>query len=162
MNEQETTDKRRVKRILVIDDDRTVRQLIRMLLERDGCTVWTAGSGEEGLHILNQCEPTTIIPVVLTDISLPGMDGLTLCRKLKKKEPLKVLIAITGFTDCFSIMECRDAGFDDYLVKPFDKAALSAAVESAFKKFFYWERMLYYDKSNKAWNPKRSGGIRFF
>ena len=90
------------------------------------------------------------------------MDGLTLCRKLRKKEPLKVYIAVTGYTDMFSIMECRDAGFDDYLVKPFEKAALSATIENAFKRFFYWERMLYFDKSNRPWHTKRSGGIRLF
>ena len=153
---------KRIKRILVVDDDRTVRQLIRMLLERDGCTVWTAGSGEEALKVLNECEPDIVIPVIVTDISLPGMDGLTLCRKIKKREPLKIVIAVTGFTDTFSIVECRDAGFDDYMVKPFEKSTLSATVENAFKRFFYWERMLTYDKSNRPWSSKRSRGLRLF
>jgi CheY-like chemotaxis protein len=159
---EKTEEKRRVKRVLIVDDNRIVRQLIRTFLERDGCTVWSAGSGEEALGILSTCEPETIIPVVISDISLPGMDGLTLCRKLRKKEPLKILIAVTGYTDCFSIAECRDAGFDDYLTKPFTQQVLKASVQNAFKRFFYWERMLYFDKSHRPWLKKRSGGFRLF
>lgn len=157
-----TDEKKRVRRVLVVDDDRTVRQLFRVYLERMGCTVWTAGSGEEAIKILDDCEPDVIIPVVVLDISLPGMDGLTLCRKIKKKEPLKILIAVTGFADCFSIVECRDAGFDDYMVKPVEYKNFAAMIDNAFKRFFYWERMLYYDKSNRPWSPKRSGRLRLF
>jgi CheY-like chemotaxis protein len=151
---------KRVKRVLIVDDNRDVRQILRQFLERDGCVVWSAGSGEEAIGILRRCEPEVVIPVVVSDISLPGMDGLTLCRKLKKKEPLKIMIAVTGRADCFSIAECRDAGFDDYMAKPIDKAMFSAMIENAFKRFFYWERMLYYDKSNRSWNKERRGGFR--
>lgn len=150
---------KRIKRVLIIDDNRDVRTLLRNILEYDGCTVWSAGSGEEAFGILNSCEPETILPVVLSDIALPGMDGLTLGRKLRVHEPLKLLIAITGYTDCFSLVECRDAGFDDYIVKPFDKAVVTASVQNAFKRFFYWERMLNYDKSHRPWRKKRSGWL---
>ena len=126
------------KRALIVDDDETIRDLLKILLEKEDIKSYTASSAEEALAIIAKCKSAPI-QVLLTDLSLPGMDGLSLCRKLKRMEPLIVTIAITGYSDLFTLVECREAGFDDYLIKPVSQSVLKAALLSSFKRARYWE-----------------------
>jgi len=144
------------KRVLVVDDDSQIRTLLSSLLERESIQVYTAASAEEALGIIRKCGQQHI-QVLLTDISLPGMDGLTLCRKLRRIEPLIVTIAITGYTDLFSLLECREAGFDDYLIKPVSASVLRAALVSSFKRARYWGTIAERDIASR--HKSRPNGI---
>lgn len=80
----------------------------------------------------------TKIRIVLTDLRLPGMDGLSLCRKLRRKDPLLVMIAMTGYPSFFSLLECREAGFDDYFVKPLRLNVVLEVLQRSIKQVNRW------------------------
>ena len=79
-------------KILVIDDEASTRDLLKMSLESDGYTVFMAENGPKGLEIFARENP----PVVLTDIKMPGMDGIEVLRRVKEKSPDTEVIVITG------------------------------------------------------------------
>ena len=68
------------------------------------------------------------------------MDGLELCRKIKKEIPMAVLYAMTGYPSSFDLSNCREAGFDDYFYKPVKLSLLLKAAEDAFNKLGRWEQ----------------------
>jgi len=143
------------KTALVVDDDQQTRELLVHVLQKDGIHAYQAGSAEEALNILKQCFD---IQVLLTDLSLPGMDGASLCRRIRRTQPLTVAIAMTGYADLFTICECREAGFDDYFNKPVSMSVVRAAMMSAFKRARYWDMVAkgsYYERSKKT--PNGSG-----
>ena len=124
------------KKILVVDDEPIIRDLFDQSLSADGYTVRLAEGGEEALGILKQ-EP---ISVIFLDLKLFGMNGIELCRQIRANHPLAVINAITGWAALFEIEECREAGFDDYFVKPVDMALISRAVAHAFDKLERWQK----------------------
>lgn len=146
------------KRVLIVDDDPIVRQMLATLIEKEQIMTYLAESAEEALSLLSRCEKDHI-QVVLIDLSLPGMDGMTLCRKLRRLEPLMVRIALTGFSDLFTLVECREAGFDDYLNKPIAFAVLRAALVSAFKRARYWEALARRDVAGRDEKRPNGSGI---
>jgi len=151
-------DESAVKRVLIVDDDEQVRSLLSTVLRKDGIQTFEADCAEEALGILKRCKDQNI-SVLIIDLSLPGMDGASLCRRMRRTEPLKVTIAMTGYTDLFTICECREAGFDDYFGKPISVPVVRAAMLSAFKRARYWEtiaRSSYLERSKKK-TPNGSG-----
>jgi len=68
------------------------------------------------------------------------MNGIELCRQIKKDKPVSIIYAITGWTGLFEVEECREAGFDDYFTKPFQLDVLFKAVDDAFEKLDRWKR----------------------
>ncbi len=113
-------------RILVVDDNPTNLKLVCEVLEFEGYEILKANDAEEALQIIKQRPPK----LVLMDIALPGMDGLTLTRKLKAEEKTKdlVIIALTAFAMKGDEQTARDAGCDDYITKPIDTHGLPALV----------------------------------
>ena len=113
-------------RILVVDDNPTNLKLVSDVLECEGYEILKAVDAEEAERIVNQYRPE----LVLIDIALPGMDGLTLTRKLKAAEKTKdtVIVALTAFAMKGDEQKARDAGCDGYLTKPIDTRALPALV----------------------------------
>lgn len=113
-------------RILVVDDNPTNLKLVSDVLECEGYEILKAIDAEEAERIVNQDRPE----LVLIDIALPGMDGLTLTRKLKAAEKTKdmVIVALTAFAMKGDEQKARDAGCDGYLTKPIDTRALPALV----------------------------------
>jgi two-component system, cell cycle response regulator len=113
-------------RILVVDDNPTNLKLVSDVLECEGYEILKAVDAEEAERIVNQYRPE----LVLIDIALPGMDGLTLTRKLKAAEKTKdlVIVALTAFAMKGDEQRARDAGCDGYLTKPIDTRALPALV----------------------------------
>lgn len=113
-------------RALVVDDSRTARMLIRSLLRAQGVTVEQAGNGQEALDILNSKENE--IDLVITDLEMPIMDGLSLCAKIRSNplwENLPVVF-ISSVTQKSRVLEMFRAGATDYLNKPFVKEELLA------------------------------------
>lgn len=126
-------------RILVVDDNPTNLKLVSDVLECEGYEIFKAADAEEAQLVIEQHQPK----LVLIDIALPGMDGLTLTRKLKAEEKTKdlVIVALTAFAMIGDEQKARDAGCDGYITKPINTRVLPSLVagylprlEPKFKK----------------------------
>ncbi len=123
------------KKILVVDDEKMIRNMLEKALTREGYDVVCSGSGEDALEILKK----ETINVMFLDLKLPGMNGLELCRKIRAKYPLSVLYAITGYVLLFELSDSREAGFEDYFTKPVDLKTIFRAAAEAFEKVERWK-----------------------
>lgn len=103
----------RVK-ILIVDDEPVVRQAFSRILSGERCTVVTAENGAAAL----QCLEHEAFDLVLLDLRMPGMDGLTLLRLLKQRWPEVEVVVVTGFAALESVKESVALGAFDYLAKP--------------------------------------------
>ena len=121
---------------MIVDDEVSIRDLFLSAFSEAGYSVHLAENGEQALHILKQQE----IDLIFLDLKLFGMNGIELCRQIKKDKPVSIIYAITGWTGLFEVEECREAGFDDYFTKPFQLDVLFRAVEDAFEKLDRWKR----------------------
>lgn len=103
--------------VLVVDDDEEFRRLVRLTLEFAGLEVWEARDGFDALDMLRDRQPS----LVLLDVMMPRMDGLTLCRTLRADPNLAHLpvVMISGKTDPRSIDQGLASGVDEYITKPF-------------------------------------------
>jgi two-component system, cell cycle response regulator DivK len=108
--------------ILIVDDNAINLKLARVLLTREGYVVRVASNAEEALRLLDNWTPR----VILTDIQLPGMDGLELTRRLKSDPARRaiVIIALTAYAMKGDREKVLAAGCDDYVAKPIDTDAL--------------------------------------
>ena len=122
-------------RILVVDDDVSVRDLFQTAFTDAGYEVVLAEGGEEALDILQKQD----INVIFLDLKLFGMNGIELCRQIRKSKPVSLIYAMTGWSALYEIEECREAGFDDFFAKPFTYETLSRALEEAFEKIDRWQ-----------------------
>lgn len=123
------------KRILIVDDEESIRMLFDSALSQKGYQVITAQSGEEALEILDKMS----IFVMFLDLNLPGMNGIELCRKVMKITPITIAFAITGYASHFELSDCKEAGFEDYFSKPVPLKDILLAVENAFNKLQRWK-----------------------
>ena len=117
-------------RILVVDDDKAVRDSLRRALVLEGYQVELAADGAEALKSLTQASPDAVI----LDLGLPDIDGLEVCRRLRSlgdRTPVLILTARDAVNDR---VEGLDAGADDYLVKPFDLAELFARLRALLRR----------------------------
>lgn len=115
-----------MKRILLIDDDPSVRRVIRRLLESDGYQVLDAADGEIGLEMYRQ-EP---VDLVITDVVMPNVYGLEVIRQLRRESSEVRIIAITGYAPS-RLTLARELGADLTLTKPVEMADLLKAVQKA-------------------------------
>lgn len=113
--------------ILVVDDNPTNLKLVSDVLEFDGYRILKAADAEAAQEIIKTTRPD----LILMDIALPGMDGLTLTRQLKADVQTRqiVIVALTAFAMKGDDLKAREAGCDGYITKPFDTRTLSSAVE---------------------------------
>lgn len=126
------------QQILVVDDERTIREVVRRYLELEGFSVTEAETGPQALDILHQMEPDLII----LDIMLPGIDGLAITRKLRNPADFAQLSAsgdipiifLTARTDEVDRITGFDVGGDDYIVKPFSPRELVARVKAVLRR----------------------------
>lgn len=77
--------------------------------------------------------------MIFLDLNLPGMDGMEFCKKIRRENHVGLIYAITGFVDLYSLIVCRNAGFDDFFAKPFSLEAILKAAEDAFEKLERWK-----------------------
>ncbi len=124
------------KRILVVDDEKQIRDMYSQAFTRAGYKVTTAESAEEALEIVRK----TAFFVLFLDLNLPGMNGVELCRQIRNQYPMAIPLAVTGFASLFELTDCRDAGFEDYFAKPASLSDLLEAAEHAFKKLARWKK----------------------
>ena len=124
------------KKILVVDDEELIRDMLTQAFEQAGYKVRSAESAEDALEILKDEK----FWVMFLDLNLPGMNGLELCRKIRRDYPLAIVHAVTGYVSLFELSDCRAAGFEDYFSKPVNLENLFKAAENAFEKLDRWER----------------------
>ena len=111
------------EKILVVDDDTNICELLRLYLTKEGYQVTTANDGEEGLDKFNQVKPD----MVLLDVMMPKMDGLEVCRRIRKLGNTPVMM-LTAKGETFDKVLGLELGADDYMVKPFDTKELLARI----------------------------------
>jgi DNA-binding response OmpR family regulator len=117
-------------RILLIEDDATMRLGLSDMLRAEEYTVREAADGQMGLEMA-VAEP---FDAILLDVMLPGMDGLALCRELRTRGIRTPVLMLTARAWVAQRVEGLDAGADDYLVKPFDRAELLARLRALLRR----------------------------
>ena len=122
-------------KILVVDDEEVIRELLKKIFVQAGYNIYLAESADKALEILKN----ESIMVMFLDLDLAGMNGIELCRKLRKDNYIGIIYALTGYTDLFSLMECRMVGFDDFSAKPESVELLQEAVRDGFTKLERWK-----------------------
>jgi len=123
-------------RVLVVDDEKQIRDLYSLAFTRAGYGVTTAETAEEALELCKR-DPFWVL---FLDLNLPGMNGVDLCREIRKQYPMAIPYAVTGYASLFELTDCRDAGFEDYFTKPASFSELLEAADHAFKKMKRWKK----------------------
>lgn len=121
-------------RILLVDDEKSIREMLSQVLTEEGHEVTAVGSGEEALELFLK-EP---FPLVITDIRMEGMDGIDLLTKIKETNPDTQVVMITSYASMESVIMALRAGAYDYLIKPFEDLDLvTAAAARAIEKIAF-------------------------
>jgi len=118
-------------KILIIEDDSRVAELIQRGLEEQGFETTLAYDGLSGKKLASQND----FDLIITDIILPKMDGIDLCKEIKQRQPDLPIIMLTALGTTDDKVEGFDAGADDYLVKPFEMRELLARIRALLKRF---------------------------
>jgi DNA-binding response OmpR family regulator len=116
-------------RVLVVDDDLTVRDVVRRYLELAGHQVSLADNGEDALRLIAEHEPD----LVVLDLMLPGMDGLEVCRRLRQNSAVPVVM-LTALGEEENRIAGLQLGADDYVTKPFSPRELALRVASVLRR----------------------------
>lgn len=117
-------------KILVVDDEKEIADLVEIYLVSDGYEVFKAASAEEGLAILERED----IKLVLLDIMMPGMDGLEMCKKIREDNNIPIIMLSAKSADLDKILGLG-TGADDYVTKPFNPLELTARVKSQLRRY---------------------------
>ncbi|WP_457552769.1 response regulator [Desulfobacula sp.] len=148
------TDQDREKfKILVVDDEKIVRESTSEWLKEEGFFVTTADSGQKALELMDE----TLFNMMLTDIKMPGMDGVELLAKAKLKNQDLCVIMMTAYAAVDSAVDAMKQGALDYLTKPFDPDVLIALVTKIYQEFEILEA-----RTEKVDALILSGGTQFF
>jgi signal transduction histidine kinase len=115
------------QKILLVDDEEGIRKVLGISLSDSGYQVFTAKSGEEALQIFKEQAP----PIVMTDIKMPGMDGIELLQKMKEENPDVEVIMITGHGDMELAIQSLKHEATDFITKPINDDALEIALKRA-------------------------------
>ena len=115
------------EKILLVDDEEGIRKVLGISLSDSGYQVFTAKSGEEALSIFKEQDP----PIVLTDIKMPGMDGIELLQRMKEENPDSEVIMITGHGDMELAIQSLKHEATDFITKPINDDALGIALKRA-------------------------------
>ena len=115
--------------ILIVDDDKNICDLLRLYLEKEGYSVILSHDGEEAVVKFNALKPD----IVLLDVMLPGLDGWQVCREIRKKSNIPILM-ITAKSDTFDKVLGLELGADDYIVKPFDSKEVIARIKAVVRR----------------------------
>ncbi len=118
-----------MKTILVVDDERNIVELVRLYLEKEGFAVVAAGDGEQALTQYERTAPD----LVVLDLMLPRMDGFEVCRELRRRGDVPILMLTARSEDVDAIVGL-ELGADDYVTKPFNPRALVARVKAILRR----------------------------
>ncbi len=123
-------------RILVVDDTPAIRDLLARRLVRDGHAVVTAASGTEALDLAE----ATPFDLVLLDVMMPGLSGVEVLHRLKRREEWLPVVVVSALDDVDTVVRCLDEGADDYLTKPVNTTILRSRIASSLDRKFLRDR----------------------
>jgi len=118
------------KKILVVDDDKRLRELLQRYLSEQGFTVKSA----EDAEAMDKALTRDTFDLIVLDLMLPGEDGLSICRRLRTSEPLQAIIMLTAKGDEIDRIVGLEMGADDYLPKPFNPRELVARIQAVLRR----------------------------
>lgn len=118
-----------LEKILIVDDDKNICDVLRLYLEKEGYGVILCHDGNEAVVKFNALNPD----LVLLDIMLPGMDGLQVCREIRKKSSVPIIM-ITAKGETLDKVIGLEIGADDYIVKPFDAKEVIARINAITRR----------------------------
>ena len=116
-------------KVLIVDDDKNICDLLRLYLEKDGYSVILSHDGEEAVVKFNALKPD----MVLLDIMLPGKDGWQVCREIRRSSNVPIIM-LTAKSETFDKVLGLELGADDYLTKPFEAKELVARVKAVLRR----------------------------
>lgn len=116
-------------KVLIVDDDKNICDLLRLYLEKEGYGVILSHDGEEALAKFNALKPD----LILLDIMLPGIDGWQICREIRKKSNVPIIM-ITAKGETIDKVIGLELGADDYIVKPFDAKEVIARINAITRR----------------------------
>ncbi len=118
-----------LEKIMVADDDQNICELLRLYLEKEQYTVVSANDGNEAIAKFNSENPA----LILLDIMMPGLDGWQVCREIRKKSNVPIIM-ITAKGETFDKVLGLELGADDYVVKPFDAKEIVARIKAVLRR----------------------------
>ena len=116
-------------KILIVDDDENICELLRLYLEKDGFDTVVAGDGEQAVEYATKYSPD----LILLDIMLPSLDGWQVCREIRKKSNVPIIM-LTAKGETFDKVLGLELGADDYVVKPFDTKEVIARIKAVLRR----------------------------
>ncbi|WP_431782592.1 two-component system response regulator CseB [Streptomyces chumphonensis] len=116
--------------VLFVEDDDVIREALQLTLERDGFAVTAVPDGLAGLEAFRADRPD----VALLDVMVPGLDGVSLCRRIRDESTVPVIM-LSARADSIDVVLGLEAGADDYVTKPFDGAVLVARIRAVLRRF---------------------------
>ena len=117
------------KRILIVEEDGNIRELLRLYLEREGYEIFEAENGAVGLEQWKRCKPD----MLLLDVMMPVMDGWEVCKKIREESDVPIII-LTAKGETFDKVNGLEMGADDYIVKPLEMREVVARVRAVFRR----------------------------
>ena len=121
-------------KVLVVDDDMNICELVRLYFEKDGYEVLTVYNGRKAIEVFSELAPS----MVILDIMLPGADGWQVCREIRKISNIPIIM-LTAKGETFDKVLGLELGADDYMVKPFDPKELVARVKAVLRRYEHKE-----------------------
>lgn len=121
-------------RVLVVDDEASVRNVVRMVLEKAGYDVLEAEDGETAIQALNTGENRLVLDVVICDIRMPKINGVQAIEYFQKEYPHVPVIVLTAYPETKMAVSFMRNGVSDYLIKPVEASKLRAAVDKAMER----------------------------
>ncbi len=137
-----------MRRILIVDDEERMQNLISLYLTPVGFECVAKASGADALHYLQKksCD------LVILDVMMPEMDGWETCKKIREFSDIPIIM-LTARTDKSDIIKGLSSGADDYITKPFDSGELLARIEAVFRRTKMQENTTI-NFNNLTWNPE--------
>ena len=117
------------EKILIVDDDTNICELLRLYIEKEGFTAFIANDGETALKMFEEKEPD----LILLDVMLPGLDGLQVCREIRSKSDCPIIV-LSAKGEVFDRVLGLDLGADDYVVKPFETKEVVARIKAVLRR----------------------------
>lgn len=122
-----------MRHILVVDDEKEIGDLIAIYLQNDGFDIFRAYNGQEALEVFEREQ----IDLMVLDIMMPGIDGIEVCKKIREKHNIPILMLSAKAEDMDKIIGLM-TGADDYMIKPFNPLELLARVKSLIRRSFHY------------------------
>lgn len=117
-------------KVLIVEDDSNIAQLLQLYLEKEGFETQVAEDGSKGLNLFHESSPD----LVLLDIMLPGLDGWTVCKKIRETSKVPIIM-MTAKGETVDKVNGLELGADDYIVKPFEMKEMLARIHAVLRRY---------------------------